>query len=363
LFHREWGETEDEFAAAAEIAAALGLRVYLGPAYRSGHPVVEDDGCITMHVDEERGRAGLEAAIRFCRANEGRDRGLVRTMLAPDRVETCTAELVRRSALAAEELGVPIRLHCCQSDFEVETMRARHGMTAPRWLAALQSLSRRMLLPHGTHVVEGDLAILRDAGAVLVHCPVVMGRHAAALRSFSRLRAEGLRIGMGTDTWPPDMILNMQVGMMLNRVAEGNIADVSARDFYNAATLGGADALGRTDLGRLEPGAKADLVVVDLAGDRIGVAIDPIQTLIFAGSGRDVSTVVIDGRVTMADGVIPGFDAVSEQQAAQEQFDRLVSCYPERTWRHPPSGEIFPSSYRLRRRPSLGFGSSSSSSA
>jgi cytosine/adenosine deaminase-related metal-dependent hydrolase len=212
-------------------------------------------------------------------------------------------------------------------------------------------------------VTEGDLAIMGNAGAVLVHCPVVMGRHAAALRSFSRLRAEGFRVGMGTDTWPPDMILNMQVGMMLNRVAEGNIACVTARDFYNAATLGGADALGRPDLGRLERGAKADLIVVDLAGDRIGVAIDPIQTLIFAGSGRDVSTVVIDGRVTMGDGVIPGFDASTEQQAARAQFDRLVGCYPERSWRHPPLDDIFPSSYRLRRRPSPRFGSSTSSRA
>ena len=362
LFYREWGETVAEFEAAASIAAELGLRVYLGPAYRSGHPVVEDDGTITLHFDEDRARAGLAAAIAFCRANEGAAGGLVRTMLAPDRVETCTEDLLRHSAQAARELGVPIRLHCCQSDFEVATMRARFGMTAPRWLAALDVLSERTLLPHGTHVAAGDLAILRDAGAALVHCPLVMARHGAALRSFSRLRADGHRIGMGTDTWPPDMILNMQVGMMLNRVVEGDADCVRARDYYDAATLGGADALGRADLGRLAPGAKADLIVASLGGSRIGVAIDPIQALMFAGSGRDISTVVIDGRVVMADGVIPGFDAEAGQRAARQQFDRLVACYPERAWRHPPVEEIFPPSYRLRRRPPTEAGTASSAS-
>ena len=137
LFYREWGETAEEFAAAADIAGELGLRVYLGPAYRSGNQVVDASGTIGAYFDEARGLSGLETAIAFCRAHEGRHGGLVRTMLAPDRIETCTPELLRRTAAAALELDVPVRLHCCQSRIEYEMvwrgMVSVHPNGSPAW--------------------------------------------------------------------------------------------------------------------------------------------------------------------------------------------------------------------------------------
>ena len=220
LFYREWGETWDEFAAAAQAAEELGLRVYLGPAYRTGNSFVRKDATLDFHFDEARGLAGLAEAERFCRAFEGRAGGLIRTMLAPDRIETCTPELLRRSAAAAAELDVPIRLHCCQSATELAIVRRLHERTPPEWLRDLGFLSERALLPHAAHVSGDDLAIIRDGGAAIVHCPLVAARHGGAIRSFASYKAMGQRIGLGTDTWPPDMILNMQLGVMLCRVVE-----------------------------------------------------------------------------------------------------------------------------------------------
>src|SRR5690606_3839903 len=137
LFYRAWGETPEEFQDAAEASAALGLRTYLGPAYRTGNQVVEEDGGITPHYDEARGPAELDAAIAFCERNEGAAGGLIRTMLAPDRIETSTAELLRRTAQAGRELGVPVRLHCCQSKIEYDLVLAQHGMSPPEWLQSL----------------------------------------------------------------------------------------------------------------------------------------------------------------------------------------------------------------------------------
>jgi cytosine/adenosine deaminase-related metal-dependent hydrolase len=359
LFYREWGETRDEFEAAAQVAEELGLRVYLGPAYRAGNTFVRADGTLDQFFDEARGLAGLAGAERFCREFEGRAGGLIRTMLAPDRVETCTADLLRRSGAAARDLGVPVRLHCCQSLFEYETVVKRHGLSPPEWLASLGFLSERAILPHLT-VVSGingvtrpapDLEIIRDSGASLAHCPLVMARHGTALRSFRRYRDMGINIGMGTDTHPPDMILNLQMGLILARVAEGDAQAVRAEDFYDAATLGGARALGRDDLGRLRPGARADLIVIDLDAPEMGQAIDPIQTLMLNASGREVRTVVIDGRFVMEDGVIPGVDHRAMRARAQAQFDRMAAQYPDRTHGHPPVAEIFSSSYPRIARP------------
>jgi cytosine/adenosine deaminase-related metal-dependent hydrolase len=355
LFYREWGETTAEFSAAATAAGKLGLRVYLGPAYRSGGLVVEDDERIVPEFDEARGLRGLDDAIAFCHAYEGTQQGLVRTMLAPDRIETCTAALLRRTADAGRSLGVPIRLHCCQSRLEVDILLQRYGMSPPEWLASLGFLSPRTLLPHGTWVSGSrgmprsgrDLEIIRDAGATIVHCPLVSARGGRALESFARCRAMGVRLGIGTDTWPPDMLLNLQLGLMLCRVVEGDPTAVRAEDLFDAAPIGGADALGRSDLGRLQPGAAADIVVLDMANDYVGRSLDPIQSLMVGTARRRVISVFVAGRVVVENGLIPGFDMEAAHAQAQLQFDGLVRRYPDRTWGHPPVKAIFSSSYRV----------------
>jgi len=355
LFYREWGETWDEFEGAAEAAEDLGLRVYLGPAYRSGNTFVTDVGKIEFHFDERRGLAGLAEAERFAAAFDGRASGLIRTMLAPDRIETCTGALLTRSAEVARDLDVPIRLHCCQSAFEYESVVRRHGQSPPEWLQSLGFLSPRAILPHLTHISgcngitheAPDLEILSQSGASLAHCPLVMARGGAALHSFGRYRGAGLTIGMGTDTHPPDMILNMQMGLIAARIIENDPIAVTAKDLYDAATLGGAQALGRSDLGRLEPGACADITVIGLDDPAIGQAIDPVQTIILNGSGRDVRTVVIDGRIVMRDQIIPGVDGDLMRARAQRQFDGLLAQYPDRTLGQPPVARIFKPSYPI----------------
>lgn len=361
LFYRAWGETYAEFAGAADAAEDLGLRVYLGPAYRTGNPYLTGPGETELFFDEPRGLAGLEEAIRFCRTFEGRAGGLIRTMLAPDRIETCTEALLRGTATAGRELGVPVRLHCCQGGFELETVRRLHGRSPIEWLADLGFLTDRTLLPHGTHVTPSrhspgpgpgdDLALIRDHGAVIVHCPLVAGRFGEALASFRRYRDLGLRLGLGTDTAPPDLVAGMQMGVTLCRVMEGGPEACRAEDYFDAATLGGAEALGRSDLGRLEVGARADIVAFELGLPHQYQVIDPIQTLLLTGRGRDARTVIVDGRFAMEDRIIPGVDEAEFTARAQRQFDRLVALYPDRTWNHPPTEEIFRSSYPIASPP------------
>lgn len=358
LFYRAWGETVEEFEDAAEAAASLGIRAYLGPGYRTGNQLVEADGAITTHYDEPRGLAELDAAIAYCERMEGSGGGLIRTMLAPDRVETCTPELLRRTAAAGRRLGVPVRLHCCQSKIEYDLVLKQHGMSPPEWLESLGFLTERTLLPHGTYVSGSrhvarpgrDLEIIRDAGSTIVHCPLVSGRHGGSIDHFGRYRELGLNIGLGTDTSPPDMIMNMQVGMILCRVMAGSVTACRSEDYYDAATIGGADALGRSDLGRLCPGARADITVFRLDRPHAGQVIDPIQTMLLTGHGRDMSDVVIDGRFVMQNGVIPGVSEPADNARAQRQFERVMALYPERTLGHPPASEIFSSSYPVARR-------------
>jgi cytosine/adenosine deaminase-related metal-dependent hydrolase len=240
---------------------------------------------------------------------------------------------------------------------EVREVHRRWGKSSLTLLHDLGFLSRRALLPHGTRVggldptpdqTEREIGWLAESGATIVHCPLVSARGGSVMDSFSRFRERGVRIGLGTDTWPPDIILNMHVGLMATRVHERS-PRVSAADYYTAATIGGADALGRPDLGRLTPGALADITVFDLDNPRLGQFIDPIQTMVLNGSGRDFKTVVVNGRTVVSDHQIPGVDFAAWHARAQRQYETLIASYPERSHLHPPVEEIFTPSFPIRR--------------
>ena len=348
LFYREWGETVAEFTAAADAAGEMGLRVYLSPAYRAGGMVLEGPGRMEPVFDEPRGMAGLAAAAAFITAQDGRHGGLVRGLLAPDRVETCTAGLLRRTMDVARDLGCKVRLHMAQGEMELATVQRLHGTTAPDWLARQGLLSDRLIAPHATHATETDLGHYAAHGVSVVHCPLVSARFGSALRSFGRLKAAGITLCMGTDTAPADMVLNLMVGQMAARMADPQAPHQSSADFWDAATLGGAQALGRDDLGRLAPGTRADIAVFRLDDAVMTPAIDPITTLVAGGTGRVVQATFVDGRLSMCEGRVAGIDLAAAQARAQAQFDGLVAKYPDRSWQHPPVSELFPPSYPIR---------------
>lgn len=348
LFYRAWGETIAEFDAAADAAGDLGLRVYLSPAYRSGGMVLHGPGDYRAHFDEERGLQGLRDAASYIARQAGRHDGLVQGLLAPDRVETCTAGLLRETFAKAEELDVKVRLHMAQGAMEVQTLRALHGATAPVWLAREGLLSDRLIAPHATEATDEDLALYAEYGVSVVHCPLVSGRGGSSLKSFSKLRDMGINIAMGTDTAPADMLMNLMVGLITCRMNDGCPDRISCRDLFDAATLGGARALGRHDIGRLAIGARADIAVFGLDDIAMAPSVDPITTLVTGGSGKVTRATFVDGRLSMRFGQVAGIDMQAARAKAQDQFDGLIAQYPARTWDHPPVSDIFPPSYPAR---------------
>lgn len=345
LFYRQWGETVAEFEAAADAAGALGLRVYLSPAYRSGGMVLEEPGRMVPVFDEERGFQGLKDAVSFIERQSGRHGDLVRGMLAPDRVETSTLALLQRTDAAARDLGCKFRLHMAQGTMEVDTVRSLHGSTAPVWLAKAGLLSERLVAPHATNATDEDLALYAENGVSIVHCPLVSARGGSKLSSFSSCRQHGINIAMGTDTAPADMLMNLLVGLITCRISDGVPDRVRSADLFDAATIGGARALGRADLGHLSKGARADIAVFDLDDTVMAPSVDPITTIVTGGSGKITRAVFVDGRLSMRSRQVANIDMEQARVQAQAQFDGLIAKYPERSWANPPVSEIFPPSY------------------
>ena len=120
----------------------------------------------------------------------------------------------------------------------------------------LTTAHRLAALPGGR-----DLDLLAGSGAAVAHCPLVFARRGNALESFHRYRARGITVGLGTDTYPRDMISEMRLAALLCKVVERDFLVGTAADVFTAATLEGAKALRRDDIGRLAPGYNADVVV------------------------------------------------------------------------------------------------------
>jgi 5-methylthioadenosine/S-adenosylhomocysteine deaminase len=356
VFYKKWAETYEELAAAAGHAGRLGLRIYLGPSYQSGIRVVEPDGTIKLYWDEEAGREGLERAVKFVKEFDGAYNGLVKGMLAPERIECQTEESLKQTKYYSEILDVPIKLHAAQGSYEYHTILEKHGMTPIQYLYNLGFLGPKIGIPHA-HFIAGfsealagegdDLALLTKTNTTVIHCPLIIGRHASALESFAKYKRSGINLAMGTDTFPPDMFQNIRTGSMLSRLIEKDVEDSTYADLYRAATLGGANFLGRKDLGRIAVGAKADIIVIDLDGFHMGVIDDPIRTIIASGSGRDVKLTIINGRLVMQDRKIPGLDLEEIKSKGQKYFNKMRKGYMERDYQQLPENELLPSSFKI----------------
>jgi 8-oxoguanine deaminase len=352
--HSSWAEGLDELVDMAEISRRIGLRGYLGPAYRSGVHVITAAGDREVHFDEDKGLAGLRDAERFMDYAAGLTDPLVTGVLLPCRIETLSEDLMRETARIARERDALVRLHCLQSPLEDEFLQHSAGREVLELLESTGLFSTRLLIPHGVVINAKDpassapgspLDLLARHGVSIVHCPLTSFRYQKQLVSFDRFREAGINLCLGTDSFPPDLVRGMDLGMHLTRMAEGRPDAGALADYFDAATLGGARALGRTDLGRLSPGMQADITVVSLGSFGDGVIEDPLRTLVLNGTARQVTDTYVAGRPVVADGVLPGIDLEALRAEAQRLFAKMRAAYSERDVHLREPDVLFPPTY------------------
>jgi 8-oxoguanine deaminase len=351
--HSDWAETYDDALVMAAEAERLGLRVFLGPSFRSGVPVASDGTGVEVVWDLERGETGLADAVRFVEWSRAHASPLVTGVLLPCRIETLSDDLLSAIAAAAQRLDVPVRLHALQSLDELRLVADRGG-TSLDLLERAGLLGPRLLLPHAIFVDEhpqvaprggGSVHRIAEAGATVIHCPLTSARYGHALHSFDGYLAAGVPMAMGTDSFPPDLLRGIDVGSSLAKIVSGRNDAGSHADYLRAATLGGASALGRPDLGRIAPGATADLVALRLDDVRDGVVDDPVRTVVNHSTARAVDLVMTEGKVRVRGGELVGLNMSELRRRAQELFVLLREGYVGRASGPVTVAELFPPSF------------------
>ena len=343
----------------ARLVDDLGVRVYGGPPFRDRDTYMDAQGRLTYDEDTAVGRERLKEAVGFVKSYDGSAQGRLRGMLNAAQVETCTEPLLRAGKDAARELDVPIHTHAGGNLVEFQRIMDEYRCTPIRFLGDIGFLDERTLLGHAvfttahpwSHYPFGDdVRVLAESGATIGHCPYKYAKMAMTLHSFQRCLDAGVTIAIGTDTYPMDMVSELRWASILAKVADGNYQAGQPRDVFNAATLGGCRFLGRDDLGRLAPGAKADILLIDLDHLGVGVVNDPIKALVDAGSGRDVSTVIVDGKVLVEDKRLARIDENEVLAKAREATRGYWRAVPAWRWDGAEVDRIMPPAFPLHRR-------------
>ena len=351
--------SRDEAPTLAETAGKLGARIYVSHKFRAGKKYTSEKGGSEYHWDLDAARAGLEYSKEIVRRYEGAYNDRVRTMFFPYQFDAFPPGLLREVKQTAREMNVPVHMHTSQYLWEFHLTLQRYGKTPVQLLREIDFLDPQTIVTHmiytSDHPQSGfargdksDLKILADSGANVAHEPVVYIRRGFLLGSFSRYLTAGINVCIGTDTFPQDMIKEMRWAALGCKWIDRNANHGTAREVFNAVTLNGAKALGRDDLGRLAPGAKADLLIVDFTRQHIGPVNEPIKTLVYAAKGTDIETVFVDGQVVVEGGKVRGVD---EDQLVQRATEAHLWHKGQFAALHPsgkPEAELFPSTYPVR---------------
>jgi 5-methylthioadenosine/S-adenosylhomocysteine deaminase len=332
-----------------DVFARSGIRGFLAPGFASSRWKLSDDHSLGFDVDEGRGRRGLEAALALIDSLNGHP--MLSGVVSPMQIENCSDDLLRDSLDAANDREVPFTLHVAQGVLEHLEMVKRHGVTSIRHAKDIGILGPTSIIGHAilpdTHSwihwwTKEDIKILADSGCSVAHCPTPFARYGILLESFGAYVRAGINVGIGTDTTPHNMLEEIRKAGTFSRIAARNINDVSSAMLLHAATVAGAKALLRDDLGKIAPGAKADLVLVDLGHPDMMPARDPLRSLIFHAADRAVKDVYIAGRKVVADGKVTTLDHRGAAERLTEAQLRMMATTPERDYRGRSADEIAP---------------------
>ena len=348
------GAASDGMGPMVESAGELGIRLYTSPGFASARHYFDQGGRHRMHWDEAAGLRGLETAVEFIRQYDGAFDGRFRGILVPLEYHTASHELLRRTKEAAKDLGVGITTHCAESIIEVQDSIRETGRTPVSMLHDLGFLGPEVVLGHVLYTsghsqiafpYGDDLAKLASSGATVAHCPLVFARRGLYLESLQRYRDAGVNLAIGTDSYPQDILGELKFAALMGKVADHNQEHATTRDIFDAATLAGARALGRPDLGRLAPGAQADIVVCDFGRLRSGPFLDPIKALIQSCDGEAVKHVMVQGRMLVEDGRLTVWDEDRLLAEVRGSTDRAWARFADYWPENEPIEEIFPAAY------------------
>jgi len=245
---------------------------------------------------------GLARAEAFIK--DYKDDPLITPAVAPHAMYTLDGPTLMACRELAKRYRVPTIIHVAETQEEEKTAQERHQASPVRYLESLGFLGPGVLAAHAVWVSEPEIAILKARGVGVSHNPESNMKLASGTAPVPAYLAAGIPLGLGTDGAASnndlDMFEAMRTASFLHKLHSNDPRVVDAKTALTMATIGGARALGMDSrIGSLEPGKRADLIVVSMSTARQTPMYDPISHLVYTTHGDDVQTTIVNGKVLM----------------------------------------------------------------
>ncbi|MEW6053236.1 MAG: amidohydrolase [Nitrospirota bacterium] len=219
----------------------------------------------------------------------------------------CAPELLQTAASIAHEHNLPLIMHVSETMSEISIMKERYGKTPVQYLADLGILSPNLLACHCVFLTDADISLLHAYGVKVSHNPESNMKLASGIAPVPALLRKGVCVGLGTDGCSSnnnlDLFLEMDTAAKLHKVDTSDPTVMNSRTVLRMSTIDGARALGLEEVtGSLEPGKKADIIVMNTAKPHLTPMYHPESHMVYAAKGSDVEMSVINGKVVMEKG-------------------------------------------------------------
>lgn len=288
-------------------------------------------GVLTRGLIEEQGESQnkLNETRKLFNDWNGKADGRIKVMVAPHAPYTCSPGYLKETLKLAKELNTGIHIHLAETEKELQDSLKEYGKTPIKHVADLGLLDTHTIGAHCVHINDDDIEIIKEKGIFPVNNPSSNLKLASGFAPIDKMLKSGIPVALGTDGSSSNNNLNMfeeiHLASIINKAVTGDAVSVPAIKALEMATINGAKALDWGDeIGSIEVGKKADLILIDTDKSHLYPHHDQISSLAYSVQGSDVDTVIVDGKILMENRIIKTLDVEKIKYMAEKHAKDLI---------------------------------------
>lgn len=280
--------------------------------------------------DEDKRKVEFKESIRIIKKCHETADGRIKVSFGPHTPYTCSQELLEGVRREADKYGVRIHIHVSETQNEVDQIMESHRKRPFEYLDHIGLLGPDVTAAHSVWLSGAEISIIKDKGVKISHNPLSNMKLASGISPVSEMVNNGISVSLGTDGAASnnnlDLFQEMKTSSLLQKVNTMDPTVLPAEQVIEMATMGGATVLGLEDeIGTIEVGKKADLVLVNMKAPHLTPYRNPISHLVYSADGSDVSTVICNGKILMHERELKILDEARVMEMAENSAEDLIS--------------------------------------
>lgn len=294
-----------------------------------------------LHVGmRETGEESKRQALELINGWHGAGNGRLQMWISPRSVGGCSLDLFKWVVETARQRGVGITTHWSEVQNNVDYTVKNYGLKPVFFAEKIGLLGPDVVLAHAIYLDDDEIDLLARTATSVAHCPVCNSKLAMGIARVPQMLRARVNVtlandGMGVNN-TADLFREMRTMLLLHRATQSNPLYPTAAEALEMSTLNGARALGLANqIGSIDPGKRADLIMVRLDQPHLVPVHDPVSAMVWAATGRDVDTVIVDGQILMRGRKVLTMDEdaiVADAEARREKILVQAGVTPQHVW-------------------------------